>query len=156
MDLLIRPARPADAEIIADYNAAIARETEQIELDRQRLMCGVGAVLSDPSKGFYTLAEADGRVVGQILITYEWSDWRNGVFWWIQSVYVHADYRRRGVFQQLYRHIAEQARHAGTVCGLRLYVEKENQRAQATYRRMGMVEAPYHVYELDFVIQRGQ
>ncbi len=122
MDLTIRPAQPADADIIADYNAAIARETEHIELDRERLAQGVHAVLSDPSKGFYTVAEADGRVVGQMLITYEWSDWRNGVFWWIQSVYVHADYRRRGVFQELYRHIAAQAKQAGTVCGLRLYV----------------------------------
>lgn len=155
MNLTIRPASPADIEIIAGYNAAIASETEHIELDRERLLQGVRAVLQDESKGFYTVAELDGRVVGQIMITYEWSDWRNGVFWWIQSVYVHADFRNQGVFTRLFRHIAAKAKDAGVVCGLRLYVEKENRRAQATYQRMGMTQAPYDVLEIDFVIQRS-
>ena len=154
MSITIRPATLSDSEIIAAYNAAMAKETEHLELDRKRLTAGVRAVLQDPSKGFYWVAEIEGRVVGQMMITFEWSDWRNGVFWWIQSVYVHPDFRNRGVFQQLYGFVAEKAKNAGDVCGLRLYVEGENQRAQRTYERLGMKKTSYGVYEVDFVIRR--
>ncbi|MBI3665813.1 MAG: GNAT family N-acetyltransferase [Acidobacteria bacterium] len=155
MSLAIRAAAPSDAPTIAAFNAAMARETEHIELDAKRLLDGVRAVLADRSKGFYTVAETEGRVVGQMMITFEWSDWRNGTFWWIQSVYVHPDFRSRGVFKELYAYITERAKSAGDVCGLRLYVEQENSRAQQTYQRLGMAKAPYAVYEVDFVLRRG-
>ena len=155
MNPTIRPAIASDAETIAAFNAAMARETEHMELDQTRLLEGVRAVLADSSKGSYTVAEADGRVVGQMMITFEWSDWRNGVFWWIQSVYVRPDFRSRGVFKRLYGHVAEQAKSAGDVCGLRLYVERENSRAQQTYQHLGMTKTPYEVYEVDFVLRRG-
>ena len=153
--IIIRPAMLADAETIGGYNAAMARETEHLELDPQRLLSGVRAVLADSSKGFYFVAEDGGRVVGQMMVTFEWSDWRNGVFWWIQSVYVQPEFRNRGVFRQLYRHVEDRARTDGGVCGLRLYVEKENRNAQRTYERLGMAKTSYDVYEIDFVIRRG-
>ncbi len=154
MEIRIRRAGAADAEMLADYNAAMARETEHISLNRERLLNGVRAVLDDAGKGFYLVAEAAGGVAGQMMITYEWSDWRNGVFWWIQSVYVDPAWRRRGVFRGLYRHALEQARAAGDVCGLRLYVEQANQGAQRTYEELGMQKTVYDMYEVDFVIQR--
>ncbi len=156
MPVTIRPAALADAETIAAYNAAMARETEHLELDPPRLHSGVRAVLADPSKGFYLVAEQAGRVIGQMMVTFEWSDWRNGVFWWIQSVYVHPEFRGQGVFKQLYRHVEDRARSDGGVCGLRLYVEKENRNAQRTYQRLGMAKTSYDVYEVDFVIRRGE
>jgi ribosomal protein S18 acetylase RimI-like enzyme len=152
--ITIRPAAPADAEIIVRYNAAIASETEHLSLDLTRLKAGVEAVLNDPSKGFYIVAESGGRIVGQLMVTYEWSDWRNGVFWWIQSVYVDPEFRKQGVFTTLYRHIEHQAHRDGSVCGIRLYVERENKRAQATYKKMGMDETVYQLYETDFVMKR--
>ena len=159
MNISIRRGNLTDAETIAGYNAALAAETERLELNRDRLLLGVRAVLEDPTKGFYTIAETGaaetgGAVVGQMMITFEWSDWRNGTFWWIQSVYVHPEYRRRGVFSLLHRHVTEEARKLGTVCGLRLYVEKENKQAQQTYRRLGMKQAIFDMYEADFVLQR--
>ncbi len=154
MSTSIRPATPADAEIIAEYNAAMARETEHLDLDRDRLRSGVRSILEDPSKGVYWVAEAGGRVVGQMMITYEWSDWRNATFWWIQSVYVHRDWRGRGVFRSLYDHVIALARADAGVCGVRLYVENENAAAQATYERIGMQRTCYTMFELDFVIRR--
>ncbi len=154
MDLVIRLAGLSDLETIAAYNAALADETEGLKLDSDRLRRGVGVVLADPSKGFYTVAERDGQVIGQMMITFEWSDWRNGVFWWIQSVYVHPAFRRQGIFRRLYHHVLRQAKNAGSVCGLRLYVEKENHRAQLTYEGLGMQKTSYEVYEVDFVIER--
>ena len=154
MKISIRRGRLADAETIAGYNAALAAETERLQLDRDRLLRGVRAVLEDPAKGFYTVAESEDTVVGQMMITFEWSDWRNGTFWWIQSVYVHPEYRRRGVFSRLHRHVLEEATKLGTVCGLRLYVEKENRQAQRTYQRLGMQKAIFDMYEADFVLRR--
>ncbi len=154
MNISIRRGKPTDAETIAAYNAALAAETEHLELDRDRLLLGVQAVLEDPSKGFYTIAETGGVLVGQIMITFEWSDWRNGTFWWIQSVYVHPEYRRRGIFSRLHRHVTDEAKQFGTVCGLRLYVEKANKQAQRTYQRLGMQQAIFDMYEVDFVLRR--
>ena len=154
MTIDLREATASDAEVIAAFNAAMARETEGIALDRDRLAAGVRAVLDDRSKGFYLVAESQGEVVAQTLITYEWSDWRNGVFWWIQSVYVKPDFRGRGVFTRIYEHVAGHARESGNVCGLRLYVEHENERAQRTYERLGMRRTVYHMYEADFVLKR--
>jgi ribosomal protein S18 acetylase RimI-like enzyme len=132
----------------------MARETEQLELDSGRLLTGVRAVLTDASKGFYLVAQINSRVAAQMMITFEWSDWRNGVFWWIQSVYVQPEFRRRGIFRRLYDEAAALAKAAGNVCGLRLYVETENRSAQRTYEQMGMHRTAYYVYEIDFVLGR--
>ena len=156
MTITIRHATDADAALIADQSAAMAREIEDIELDRERLLAGTQAVLSDTTKGFYVIAECEGRVAGQLMITFEWSDWRNGVFWWIQSVYVAPESRGQGVYSALHRWVTEQARSTGDVCGIRLYVDKSNQNAQRTYRRLGMTPAVYDMYETDFVLERKE
>jgi GNAT superfamily N-acetyltransferase len=114
----------------------------------------VRAVLEDASKGFYFVAESGAAVAGQMMITFEWSDWRNGVFWWIQSVYVEPSWRRQGVFRSLYRHALDQARAAGNVCGMRLYVEAGNEAARRTYAALGMAKTVYEMFEVDFVIRR--
>lgn len=150
MTTSVRPARPADLETIAGFNVAMALEAEHKRLDRDTVRRGVAAALEDPAKGRYFIAERDGRIVGQLMITYEWSDWRNGMFWWIQSVYVHPEARRSGVFKALFRHLEAQARSEAGVCGLRLYVEDGNTRAQDTYRRCGMTDGGYRVMEIDF------
>ncbi|MBX9626978.1 MAG: GNAT family N-acetyltransferase [Gemmataceae bacterium] len=143
MQLHIRRATPADAAVVADFNARLAWESEHKRLDPAVLGAGVAAVLADPAKGFYTVAERAGEVVGQVLVTNEWTDWRNGWYWWVQSVYVRADARRGGVFRALYRHLEAVAQADPTVIGLRLYVERENTPAQAVYRSLGMAEEPY-------------
>ena len=154
MDVQIRRATLADAERIAEHNAAMARETEGLELDRERLRQGVLAVLRDPAKGFYTVAEVYGQVVGQMMVTFEWSDWRNATFWWLQSVYVQPAFRQRGVYRRLYEHVLEEAQARNDICGVRLYVSKENQTAQRVYERLGLKPAQYAMYEVDFVLER--
>jgi len=154
MQLTIRTARVEDAALIAEYNAALARETENLELEPSRLLAGVRSVLEDRSKGFYLVAEVDGRSAGQLMLTFEWSDWRNGMFWWIQSVFVEPELRKKGVFRALYREAMERARKDPSVCGLRLYVVAENRRALSAYESMGMQRTPYQVCETDFVIHR--
>ena len=148
--VLIRPARLADADLIAGYNQALARETEGRDLDPARIGPGVRAVLEDVSKGRYLIAELDGEAVGQLMVTFEWSDWRNGMFWWIQSVYVRADRRGQGIFSALYRTVESEARADSGVCGIRLYMEHHNDRARAAYLRLGMKPAGYEVLEADF------
>jgi ribosomal protein S18 acetylase RimI-like enzyme len=147
MNLTIRPATIDDADALASYNSAMAEETEGRSLDPDLIGPGVRALLGDDAKGRYWVAEGDGHVVGQLMVTYEWSDWRNGTIWWIQSVYVHPDWRRTGVFSALYRHVESLARQAPQVIGLRLYVEENNQRAQQTYEALGMVDPRYLVME---------
>ncbi len=149
-NLSIREATPADAEIIADFNSRIALETEGMHLPPKVVKPGVRALLADRSKGRYWVAETDSRVVGQIMVTYEWSDWRNGMIWWIQSVYVHGEYRRSGVFSTLYRHVESLARQDPQVCGIRLYVERGNARAQRTYESLGMTRTDYRVMQSMF------
>jgi ribosomal protein S18 acetylase RimI-like enzyme len=144
--LHIRSATAEDASIIAEFNIRMAMETENLALDPSTIFPGVRAVFADPTRGQYFVAESAGNVVGCSMITHEWSDWRNGDIWWIQSVYVHADFRRTGVFSALYRHVQKVARAAGAV-GLRLYMEEENAAAQATYERMGMRVTHYRVLE---------
>ena len=153
-DISIRPATPADAEFLVRGNASMALETEHLSLDLDRLRDGVHALFEDTARGLYYIAEIDGRRVGQMMITYEWSDWRNGVFWWIQSVWVEPAFRGQGVFKALYGHVEAKARQDNGVCGLRLYVEHENTRAQATYERCGMKRTVYQMFEVDFVLQR--
>ena len=139
----IRPATEADTDVVADFNRRMAWETEHKSLDTAILTAGVRASLIDPSKGWYFVAEENGHVLGQLMLTFEWSDWRNAWFWWIQSVYVREDARRRGIFSLLYDHVLNLARLEGNVIGIRLYVEKDNLAAQRTYARLGMAEPGY-------------
>ena len=150
MTIKIRDATPADGAQIAHYNNRLAEETEGTSLDPGLIGPGVLALLSDPGKGRYWVAEIDGEIAGQLLVTYEWSDWRNGMLWWIQSVYVPAGFRRRGVFSALYKHVESLAKADGSVRGIRLYVERNNDRAQATYRKLGMIDPGYRVMESIF------
>ena len=146
----IRKAVSADAGFIAESNIAMAQETEGMDLDAAVVGPGVNAVLSDNSLGFYLVAEIDGRPAGQLMVTFEWSDWRNGLFWWIQSVYVRSEFRRLGVYSALHRRVAEMAEAQGGVCGLRLYVEYENTTAQQVYESLDMHRTRYHMYEVEF------
>lgn len=148
-NLAIRCATAADTAHLVEWNAAMAAETEAKTLDRAVLAAGVSAVLAEPRRGFYLVAERDGQAIGGLLVTYEWSDWRNGDFFWIQSVYVIDSARRSGVFRALYAAVEQRAREAGAV-GLRLYVETENARAQQTYAGLGMQRCHYHMYERAF------
>jgi ribosomal protein S18 acetylase RimI-like enzyme len=143
----IRSAHLDDLDVICDFNARLAWESEAKRLDDKLLRPGVRALLTDLAKGRYFVAEVDGQVVGQIALTYEWSDWRNGWFWWIQSVYVHPDHRRNGIFTRLCRHVEEQAVAEKDVVGIRLYVEVENDAAHATYDKLGLVKTTYGVRE---------
>lgn len=156
MTLTVRDARPEDGENIAAFNAAMALETENRTLDPGLLGPGVAAVLADASRGRYWVAEIDDEPAGQLMITYEWSDWRNGTLWWIQSVYIPERYRRQGVFTALYRHVEALARDAGDCCGIRLYVEESNERAQRTYAALGMTRPGYAVMEVDFRKEASQ
>lgn len=149
-ELRIRPATPADADLIAAFNVALAAESEGRALDPTVVGRGVRRLLAEPAYGVYYVAERAGRVVGQLLITYEFSDWRNGIFWWIQSVFVAPEARQSGVYRALHEHVAAEARRRGDVCGLRLYVDPSNTRAQATYRRLGLTPTEYDVYETDW------
>ena len=166
----VRAATVADLDAIVEMNAAMARETEGLSLDLDRLRAGVAAGLRDPAKARYFLAYDGPHVelaaggagaLGQLMLTTEWSDWRAATFWWIQSVYVRAGARRRGVYRALYEHVIQAARATrgaggeGEVCGVRLYVHHDNAIAQATYRSLGMERAPYEMFEVDFAIARG-
>ncbi len=146
---MIRTATIKDAEIIAKFNYLMALETENILLNKEILNQGVREILSDSEKGIYFVYEKENQVVGQLMITREWSDWRNGYFAWIQSVYVDQDYRNQNVFRSLFMHVKEMVDENPEYCGLRLYVEKSNQRAQGVYIKLGMVESDYLMYEYE-------
>jgi GNAT superfamily N-acetyltransferase len=150
MPITIRDATLADAATIADNNSSMAMETEGRALAPDVIGPGVAALLGDPEMGRYWVAESAGQIVGQLMVTYEWSDWRNGGLWWIQSVYIAPDFRRQGVFSALYHHVESLAATEPDVCGLRLYVEDNNHRAQQTYEALGMVKPSYVVMESMF------
>ncbi len=152
--ITIRTATRSDAPVIVHYNAAMALETEHLHLDMERLLNGVNGLFDDASRGFYLVAEHEGTVIGQLMITYEWSDWRNGVFWWIQSVFVKEEFRAQKVFRSLYDRIVSMANEQGNVCGIRLYVEKDNTRAHAVYEKLGMSVTQYDLLETDFILKR--
>jgi GNAT superfamily N-acetyltransferase len=147
MAFVIRAATPADAAVVAEFNGLLAHETEGKALDRTLLEAGVRAALADAHKGRYFVAERDGQVLGQLGITHEWSDWRNGWFWWIQSVYVVPAARRQGVFRTLFHHVEQAARADRSVIGIRLYVERDNRAAHETYCNLGLTWTSYHVME---------
>jgi RimJ/RimL family protein N-acetyltransferase len=151
-DVTVRAARLSDLSELVRFSAAMAEETEGRTLDLDRLRQGISAVLTSKDRGYYLVAETMSRVVGQLLITYEWSDWRNGVFWWIQSVYVEPAMREGGVYRTMHDSVLQEAQRRPDVCGIRLYVEKDNVAAQTAYRRLGMRMTDYHVFEQDFVL----
>lgn len=143
----IRQAAEADATTIVEFNRAMARETEDRELALETITPGVARILTDAALGFYLVAEAEGAVIGCLMVTYEWSDWRNGLFWWVQSVYVDPAWRGRGVYRTMYGEAKARARAMGGVCGFRLYVEENNVAAQETYKRQGMERTHYLMFE---------
>ncbi len=143
----IRLAELSDAKEIANFNQIMAKETEGKVLQPDVILAGVNTLLKDPSQGFYIVAELDSNVVGCLMITREWSDWRNGVFWWIQSVFVQKEYRRRGIYRRMYEFIKKLANDEEDVCGFRLYVEQDNTIAQETYSALGMTQLPYLMFE---------
>lgn len=159
LDLLnIRLAKPEDAARIASFSAAMALETEDRRLDLDRLHDGTLAILNSPDRGFFMVAELERagnrRLLGQLMITYEWSDWRNGAFWWIQSVYVDPAWRRQNVFRRMHESVMATAKSTPNVCGVRLYVERDNDVAQAVYRKVGLTPSSYAILETDFVLAR--
>lgn len=144
----IRLAKTEDAAALVEFNQAMALETEGKQLAEKTLRSGVEAVLRDAGKGFYAVAgSADGEIVGGLLVTFEWSDWRNGWFWWIQSVYIVPSERGKKIYSALYKFVKDRAREREDVCGFRLYVERENERAQRVYERLGMEASHYLMYE---------
>jgi GNAT superfamily N-acetyltransferase len=144
--ILVRKAVPSDAPSIIDFQLSMAWETENMKLVHEIVTKGVDAVFNDLSKGQYYVAEDDGKVVASLLITYEWSDWRNCNVWWFQSVYVIPEFRRKGVFRKMYSYIRELAVQQ-SIAGLRLYVETKNSKAQKTYEALGMSSEHYAFYE---------
>lgn len=144
----IRRAQRADINELVDFNQAMAQETENKVLDQQMLTQGVSSLIEDDSKGFYLVAEQeDGEIIGSLMVTFEWSDWRNAQFWWIQSVYVRPQNRRTGVYSNLYHEVKSLSNQNDSVCGYRLYVEKDNVIAQKTYESLNMHESYYLMYE---------
>jgi GNAT superfamily N-acetyltransferase len=156
--LIVRPARMEDVDMLVTFSAAMALETEGRRLDVDRLRRGTQRVFDSPTRGFYVVAEfpqeSSPGVIGQLLVTYEWSDWRDATFWWIQSLYVHPDWRRRGVYRRMHEYVRQQARSRSDVCGLRLYVEAGNVGAQAAYRQTGLFPSSYRIIEEDFVFPK--
>jgi GNAT superfamily N-acetyltransferase len=144
--IIIRKANQSDAPSIVDFQLKMAWETEQMALDPETVTKGVNALFEVPSRGQYYVAETTGRVVSSLLITHEWSDWRNCNVWWFQSVYVVPEFRRQGIFRKMYMHIRELSEEQD-VAGLRLYVETNNERARRTYEALGMSSEHYSFYE---------
>ena len=148
--IIIRNATYLDISNIVGFNNAMALETEGKTLDYITLKQGVSEVLSDPLKGFYLIAVFSGTEVGQLMITSEWSDWRNGYFWWIQSVYVKPENRLHGIYRALNEEVLSLAKNNGNICGIRLYVDRDNTIAQRVYHNLGMSTSNYDMYEIEF------
>ena len=146
----VRRATLDDLETIVRLNAAMALETEAKTLDQDTLRAGVGRLLGDDLRGFYLVAESAGQIVGQLMVTFEWSDWRNAYFWWIQSLYVAPEFRRKGVYRLLESSVKSRTQQKGDVCGIRLYVDRDNLVAQRVYINLGMNLARYDLFEVEF------
>lgn len=146
-EIVVRRATLDDSGILSQFNMSMAEETEGRQLDQTTVNAGVKQLLRDSRQGFYLMAEVGGSARGSLMITYEWSDWRNGLFWWIQSVYVEPAARRNGVFTALYQYVKQMAQDDASACGLRLYMEQDNLPARAVYMAMGMETTPYQVFE---------
>lgn len=145
--MIIRQAIESDAASIVEFQLAMAWETENLKLDEPTVVKGVAAVFADSSKGTYYVAETDGKVVGSLLTTFEWSDWRNGTVLWIQSVYVRPEYRKRSIFSKLYKHIQKMVVESSNLRGIRLYADKTNTPAHGVYEHLGMTAEHYQMYE---------
>ncbi len=145
--MIIRKALAQDAAELADFNIRMALETEGTELLPEVIRAGVETMIAHPDWGFYLVVELDNGIQASLMITTEWSDWRNGMFWWIQSVYVRPEYRRQGLYRELYERVKELAEQEPDVCGFRLYVERDNVSAQKSYTALGMHETPYRLFE---------
>ena len=145
--MIIRRAMSQDADELAEFNISMARETEGVDLIPEVIGAGVRAMIDNPQMGFYLVVELDNGIQASLMVTTEWSDWRNGMFWWIQSVYVRPQYRRQGLYRELYARVKEMAEQEPAVCGFRLYVERENRAAQLTYASLGMSETEYRLFE---------
>ena len=143
----IRIAKRSDADALVEFNQAMALETEGKTLSADVLRPGVEAVFDDTNKGFYVVTECEGRIVGGLLVTYEWSDWRNKWFWWIQSVFIRPEARGKSIYRRMYEFIKQRADEAGNVCGFRLYVENDNHHAMQVYHAVGMQASHYLMYE---------
>ena len=156
----VRLASSEDVATIMSFSAAMALETEGRRLDLDRLYAGTITLLNFPDRGFFMVAELkqvdDRQLLGQLMITYEWSDWRNGAFWWIQSVYVDPAWRRQSVFRRMHETVMVIAKTSSNVCGVRLYVEGSNSAAQAVYRKVGLTPSSYAIFETDFVLVRSK
>jgi GNAT superfamily N-acetyltransferase len=155
-EIVVREAGQDDAGIITVNNAAMALETEGKRLDPIKGRSGVDALLSDRSKGFYLVAESEGRVVGQCMVTFEWSDWRDGTFWWVQSVFVNPAMRRKGVFSSIFEFLLERADMTKGVVGLRLYVEQSNSLGKSVYKKLGLMHTQYEMWETEFTVGKHQ
>jgi GNAT superfamily N-acetyltransferase len=149
--LQIRRATEGDIPTLVQFNCAMALETENKELEPDTILRGTRALFEDEHRGFYLVAQLGQRLIGQLMITYEWSDWRCATFWWIQSVYVEPMQRKKGVLRHLYRYLEGLAQQAGNVCGFRLYVDQHNQQAEEAYRKLGMTPGHYRFWEVDYV-----
>jgi len=145
--MIIRRALAQDAAELAEFNINTARETESIELIPEVAATGVRTMIENPQMGFYLVVELDNAIQASLMVTTEWSDWRNSIFWWIQSVYVRPQYRRQGLYRELYTRVKEMAEQEPAVCGFRLYVENENVQAQKAYQALGMSETEYKLFE---------
>ena len=150
--ITIREATREDTENIVRFQEGMALETEGKVLDESLLRDGITAIFDSTQKGFYIVAEVGSVVVGSLLITYEWSDWHNATFWWIQSVFVDANWRRKGVYRSMYDYVVNVAKSRKDICGIRLYVERTNTIAQETYKDLGMTHSHYDLYETDIVL----
>jgi ribosomal protein S18 acetylase RimI-like enzyme len=145
--MIIRRALSQDVTELAEFNTSTALETEGIELIPEVATAGVRAMIDNPQMGFYLVVELDNEIQASLMVTTEWSDWRNGMFWWVQSVYVRPPYRRQGLYRELYARVKELAEQEPAVCGFRLYVERDNVNAQKTYQSLGMLETDYKLFE---------
>jgi len=145
--MIIRQALSQDAAELTEFNINMARETEGVELIPEVIAAGVETMIDNPQMGFYLVVELDNGIQASLMVTTEWSDWRNGMFWWIQSVYVRPQYRRQGLYRELYQRVKELAEQEPSVCGFRLYVERDNSTAQKSYAALGMSETEYRLYE---------
>ena len=149
-EVSVREATSSDIDDIVALNQAIALELEGVELDVARLSRGVGELLASREKGFYVLAEGDGKAIGVLMARYEWSPRRNSTFWWVDNVYVDPGWRRGGVYTAMYRYLVDESQRADGVCGIRLYASLGNDIARRTYRRLGMTGRPSEVFEIEY------
>lgn len=146
IDIIITKGQIEDIESIAQFQVDMAMESEGTQLDKDTVTKGVSAAMADENKGLYYIARVDGKAVGSLMLTREWSDWNNGWYWWIQSVYVAPDYRRQGVYKSMYNAVCTDAKQQN-VAQVRLYVDKTNTRGQKVYSSLGMQESHYLIYE---------